>query len=270
VLWSLGGVLIKSIDWPPLAVAGGRGLIAALFLYFACRSTVRFTWSPIQLGAAVAYAGCTVMFAAATKYTTAANAILLQYTAPVYVALAGAWFFKERATRADWTTIAVSFFGVALFLYEGLRFDGMLGIGLGLGSGVCFGAMILLLSRQRDESPIGSIILGNLLGFMIGLPSILTAGSLPSPTGIVALVLLGTVQLGLAYLLYSRALKHVTALESVLIPVIEPILNPVWVMLVIGEKPSSLSLLGGLIVVGAVTWRALHSLRTPPPAVLPG
>jgi drug/metabolite transporter (DMT)-like permease len=268
--WSLGGVLIKLVDWPPFAIAGARGFIAAIFLLIASRFAVKFTWSPIQIGAAVAYAGCTVLFAAANKHTTAANAILLQYTAPVYVAIGGAFLFGQRATRADWITIVIALAGIALFLYEGLRFEGMLGISLALGSGIAFAAMILLLSRQRDASPLGSIILGNIIGFLVGLPSILNAGSLPSPKGMLALLILGVVQLGFAYLLYSRALKHVTALESVLIPVIEPILNPVWVMLVIGEKPSPIAILGGIIVVSAVTWRATHSLRNPPPPVLPG
>ena len=262
--WSLGGVLIKSVDWPPLAIAGGRGLIAALFLLACCGRRLRFTWSPVQIGAAIAYAGCTVLFAAANKYTTAANAILLQYTAPIYVALLGAWFLKERPTRADWITIVAALVGISLFLYDGLQLEGMTGILLALGSGVAFAVMIVLLSRQRDTSPLESIILGNLFGFLIGLPAIFSAGSLPDSTGIIALLLLGVVQLGVAYLLYSRALRHVTALEAVLIPVIEPILNPIWVMLWLGERPSGIALVGGVIVLIAVTARALHGLRRAP------
>ena len=258
--WSLGGVLLKSVNWPPLAVAGGRGLVAAIFLLLVCARTLRFTWSPLQLGAAVAYAGCTVLFAAANKLTTAANAILLQYTAPVWVALFGAWLLGERATRADWLTILAAFMGMGVFLYDGLRLHDLAGIIVAIASGVCFGVMILLLRKQKDGSPIESIILGNVLGFLIGLPAMWSAPPLTS-SGLGALLLLGVVQLGIAYLLYARALKHVTALEAVLIPVIEPILNPIWVMLVIGEKPSPLALLGGVIVVGAVTWRAVYSLR---------
>ena len=118
--WSLGGVLLKSVDWPSLAVAGGRGGIAALFLLIVCWRTLRFTWSPLQLGAAVAFAGCTILFAAANKLTTAANAILLQYTAPVWVALLGAWLLGERASRADWWTILATFIGMGVFLLYNL------------------------------------------------------------------------------------------------------------------------------------------------------
>jgi drug/metabolite transporter (DMT)-like permease len=258
--WSLGGVLLKSVDWPPLAVAGGRGFVATVFLLAVGGRSLRFTWSPLQLGTAVAYAGCTVLFAAANKLTTAANAILLQYTAPVWVALFGAWLLGERATRADWLTIVAVFAGMGLFLYDGLRLHDLAGIVISIASGVCFAAMIVMLRKQKEGSPIESVILGNALGFLVGLPWIWTAPRL-APGGLVALLLLGTVQLGVAYLLYVRAIKHVTALEAVLIPVIEPILNPIWVMLVIGEKPTGLALAGGALVVGAVTWRALASIR---------
>ncbi len=258
--WSLGGVLLKSVDWPPLAVAGGRGFIAAIFLLLACRRSLRFTWSPLQLGTAVAYAGCTVLFATANKLTTAANAILLQYTAPVWVALFGAWLLGERATRADWLTIVAVFAGMGIFLYDGLRLNDLAGILVSIASGVCFAAMIMLLRKQKDGSPIESVILGNLISFLIGVPAIWTAPPLTGPSAL-ALLVLGVVQLGVAYLLYVRAIRHVTALEAVLIPVIEPILNPLWVLLVLGEKPSPLALFGGVIVVGAVTWRAVASIR---------
>lgn len=258
--WSLGGVLLKSVDWPPVAVGGGRGLVAALFLLAVGGRSLRFTWSPLQLATALAYTGCTLLFAAATKLTTAANAILLQYTAPVWVALFGAWLLGEHARRADWWTIAASFVGMAVFLYDGLQFHSLTGIALAIASGVAFAAMILLMRKQKDGSTLEAVILGNLLGFLIGLPAMASAG-LPDARSLVALLLLGVVQLGIPYLLYSRAIRHVTALEGVLIPVIEPVLNPIWVMLVIGERPSPLALVGGAIVLGAVTWRAVDSIR---------
>lgn len=260
--WSLGGVLFKLVDWPPLAVAGGRGLIAALFLIAVRGRALRFTWSPLQISAAVAYAGCTVLFAAANKMTTAANAILLQYTAPMWVALLGAWLLGERARRSDWVTIGITFIGMAIFLFEGLRVKDLAGILVSIGSGVCFGAMTVLLRKQKAGSPLESIILGNVLAFGVGLPAMWSAGALPAPTGIAALIALGVVQLGVPYLLYAYAIKHVTALEAVLIPIIEPILNPIWVLLLVNERPSPLSLVGGAIVIGAVTWRAISSIRT--------
>ena len=259
--WSLGGLLIKSVDWPPLAVAGGRGLIAAVFLALTARGRLRFTWSPVQLGAAVAYASCTATFVVATKLTTAANAILLQYTAPVWVALLGAWFLGEQTRRADWLAIAATFGGMTLFFWsDGLQLGGAVGNLLGIASGVSFGAMAMLMRAQKDGSPLESIILGNVLAFLIGFPAMIGV-ALPSPRGWVALALLGVVQLGVSYRLYARAVRHVTALEAVLIPVVEPILNPIWVALLVGERPKPLALVGGAVVLGAVTLRAVVSVR---------
>ena len=261
VLWSSAGVLIKYIAWPPLAVAGGRGLIAGLFL-LAVHRPLRFTWSPLQLGAALAYLGCTVPFAVATKLTSAANAILLQYTAPVWVALLGAWLLGERTTKADWLALMLVFAGMGLFFAHGLELQGALGNSLAIFSGVSFALMAVLMRKQKDGSPIESIIIGNLLGAAIGLPFAL-GQPLPPSDGLLALLALGLLQLGLPYLLYARAIKHVTAFEAVLIPVIEPVLNPVWVLLFIGEKPGGLALAGGALIIGAVTWRALASVCGP-------
>ena len=158
--WSLGGVLMKSVDWPPFAVGGGRGLVAAVFLLAVRGRTLRFTWTPLQLGTAVAYTGCTILFAAATKLTTAANAILLQYTAPVWVALLGAWWLGERARRADWWTIAVTFVGLGVFFYDGLQFNHLPGILLATASGVSFAVLIVLLRKQGAGSTIEAVILG--------------------------------------------------------------------------------------------------------------
>jgi drug/metabolite transporter (DMT)-like permease len=257
--WSLGGLLIKAVNWPPLAVAGGRGLIAALFL-LATNRGLKFRWSGAQIVGAVSYAACTITFCVATKLTTAANAILLQYTAPVWIALFGAWILGERATRADWLTIAAVLGGMTLFFMDGLETSALLGNAIAALGGVSFAAMTIALRRQKDGSPVESIILGNLLAFAVGVPWIVTAPNLDA-SGWTALVALGTVQLGISYWLYARAIKHASALEAVLIPVLEPILNPLWVLLLMGEKPSLTALAGGGVVLAAVTARAIQSIR---------
>jgi drug/metabolite transporter (DMT)-like permease len=257
--WSLGGVLIKSVPWPPLAVAGGRGIVAALFLLGTNRG-LNFSFSAPQCWGALGYAGCTVTFCLATKLTTAANAILLQYTAPVWIALLGAAFLGERASRADWITIAAVLGGMVLFFADSLEFGHAVGNLIGLLSGGCFAGMTMALRKQKDGSPVESIILGNLLAFLVGLPWIARAGPLTARGG-EALLLLGVVQLGISYWLYARAIRHVTALEAVLIPVLEPILNPVWVLCLVGERPTPLALAGGAVVLTAVTGRAIVAIR---------
>jgi len=257
--WSLGGLLIKEVGWPPLAVSGGRGGIAAVFLVVTNRG-LKFHWSTAQLWGALSYAACTIAFCAATKLTTAANAILLQYTAPVWIALFGAWFLGEHATRADWWTIVAVLGGMTLFFAGHLDLTAVLGNSIAVVSGIFFAGMTIALRRQKDGSPVESIILGNALAFAVGLPWIVRAPMLPV-VGWLSLAALGVVQLGVSYWLYARAIRHVTALEAILIPVVEPILNPVWVMLILGEKPAAFALLGGAIVLTAVTLRAVASIR---------
>jgi drug/metabolite transporter (DMT)-like permease len=259
--WSLAGLLIKNVAtlWPGLAIAGGRGAIAALFL-LATNRGLRFHFSRDQVIGAIGYAACTITFCWATTLTTAANAILLQYTAPVWVALFGAWFLGEHPTRLDWITIAVVLGGMTLFFADSLELAHVLGNTIAVVSGVCFAGMTIALRRQKDTSATESIILGNGIAFLVGLPWILRAPALDS-AGWSSLLLLGVVQLGFSYWLYARAIRHVTALEAVLIPVIEPILNPVWVLLALDEKPTPPALLGGAIVLGAVTVRAIASVR---------
>lgn len=260
LFWSLGGLLVKNVDWSPLAIAGGRGILAAAFLFFTNRN-LRYRLSLLQWLAAFSYAGMTLCFVLATKLTTAANAILLQYTAPIWIALLGTWFLGERVSRADWVAIVAVLAGMALFVADGLKFSSLTGNLFGIASGCCFAMMTLLLRKEKKGSAVESLILGNLLAFAIGLPPLISAPALPA-AGWISLFLLGTVQLGVSYWLYAKAIKHVTALEAVLVPVIEPLLNPFWVLLLTGEKPSGLALIGGAIVITAVTLRALHQLRS--------
>jgi drug/metabolite transporter (DMT)-like permease len=269
VCWSLAGVLIKFIatSWHGMAVSAGRGGIAALFLLLTHRG-LRFHFSRDQVIGALGYAACTVTFCAGTTLTSAANAILLQYTAPVWVALFSTWLLGERASRADWLTIAAALAGMGLFLRDSLTLGHLLGDGLSLLSGISFAAMAIALRRQKDGSPVESIILGNLLACLIGLPWLIGSPNLPA-TGWAALLALGIVQLGFSYWMYARAIRHVTALEAVLIPVIEPLLNPILVLLFLHERPSLGAAIGGTIVLVAVTFRALLSLRQRAAAATP-
>jgi drug/metabolite transporter (DMT)-like permease len=255
-------VLIKIVgtSWSGLAIASGRGVIAALFLVATNRG-LRFHFSRDQTLGAIGYAACTITFCTATTLTSAANAIVLQYTAPIWIALFGAWFLRERTTAADWLTIVTALGGMVLFFKDSLTVGHLAGDILGLLSGVFFAAMTIALRRQKDASPVESIILGNIIAFFVGVPWLVQSPALAT-SGWVALGVLGTVQLGVSYWLYARAIKHVTALEAVLIPVVEPILNPLWVLLVMHESPSRWALIGGAIVLSAVTWRAALSVRS--------
>ena len=254
ILWSLGGVLIKSIKWNAVAIAGMRSIIASIVLIIVIKKP-KITWSFAQVGAALAYSGTVILFVMANKITTAANAILLQYTAPIYVALFGAWFLKEKTKLFDWVVVFTVLGGMALFFLDHLNMNGVLGNIVAALSGVCFGFFAIFMRMQKEESPIESVLLGNIPTALIAIPFMLK--STPNTQGWINLLVMGVVQLGIPYILYSMAIKHVTALEAILIPVIEPILNPIWVFLMIGETPGPWAILGGTIVIVAVTLRCV-------------
>ena len=265
--WSLGGVLIKSIDWPPMAIAGGRSAIAIPVILL-CVGRPRLTFSQAQIGGALGYAATVILFVFATRMTTAANAIFLQYTAPIYVALIGRWYLGERASRIDWLVIAAALIGIALFFFDRLTVSGWWGNIVALASGLAFASVALFLRKEKGGSPVTSILLGNLIVALAGLPSIAGAPSL-GKNGVWCLLLLGTVQLGLPYVLYGAAIKHVTALEATLIPLLEPVLNPLWVMLALGEQPGHWAIAGATLVLGAVLGRGLLMMRTRSPMIPP-
>lgn len=254
VLWSLGGILIKSVELNPLAIAGMRSAIAAVILLIALKKP-KLNFSGPQIGAAFAYVGTVVLFVTANKMTTAANAILIQYTAPIYVAIFGALILKEKTRLFDWIIVLVVIGGMALFFFDHLSANGVIGNIVAAFSGVSFAFFTIFMRMQKDGSPLESVFLGNILTALIGLPFMFK--SIPTTGDWKNLLLLGILQLGIPYILYSRAIKHVTALEAILIPVLEPILNPVWVFLMLGEAPSHIALLGGVIVIMAVTVRCV-------------
>ena len=258
VLWSSGGLLIKVVAWNPLAIAGTRSAIAALVI-LAFRRRVRLNWSFAQIGGAVCYAATVILFVLANKWTTAANAILLQYTAPIYVAVLSYWFLRERISKWDVAAMAATISGMILFFLDNLSRGGILGNFIAILSGIAFAGTALFLRKQKDSSPLGSVFLGNIVAFLIGIPFMLQSS--PGAAGWLGLILLGVFQLGCSYILYAEALRYVTALEGILIPIIEPILNPIWVFLLLGEKPGKWAVVGGTIVLLSITLRCLHALR---------
>jgi len=255
ILWSLGGVLIKGVTWNGITVAGIRSIIAAgVILCFMGKPSFKFTWP--RIGAIIAYAATVLLFVISTKKTTAANAVLLQYTAPIYTAILGAWLLKERVYKKDVLCILVIFAGMILFFIDSLKAGNVGGDLLALLSGVAFGSMSVFMRMERDNSPMQSVFWGNILAFIIAVPFM--GNVTVTMPNIVGVALLGVFQLGLSYVLYSTAIKHVTALEAALIPIIEPLLNPIWVMLLQKEVPSFYAIVGGIIVILGVTVRGLY------------
>jgi len=252
VLWSFGGLFIKLIDMHPAATAGGRSAIAAL-LFFLLLGKPKLKMTRSQWGATLAYTATVIFFVFGTRLTTAANAILLQYTAPAYTILLSAWLLKEKNSKIDYAAVALVFVGMGLFFVEGFELGHMLGNLFAILSGVSFAIMVVFLRKQKQSSTWEPIFWGNILTAIVGLPFMV--GGLPDATGWWALVALGVFQLGMSYILYTMAIKKVTAVEATLVPVIEPVLNPLWVFFGIGELPGVWAIVGGLVVILTVSAR---------------
>lgn len=272
LLWSTGGLLIKAVTWNPMAIAGVRSILGGIVILVWLRHP-RFTWSLPQITGALSYAGCMILFVFANKLTTAANAIMLQYTAPLYAAVLGWIFLKEKATTIDWVTIVVVLGGMVLFFMDKLTLGGMEGNLLAVASGICFAIAMISFRAQKDSSSIESILLSHVVTAVVCLPFLFqgvpTFGGVPglSPKaslafGIGGLACLGIFQIGISSILLAYGVKHVSALQTLLTSMLEPIFNPVWVFLVLGEKPGRWALLGALIIVAAVTLRSVLSLRS--------
>lgn len=264
LLWSTAGLGIKAVDDPPLKVVFFRSAIAsvALLLYF--RPRIRRLTPGVLIGLAC-YVACLITFVTATKWTTAANAIFLQYSGVVWVLLFSPVVVKEPFRARDATAIAVAFAGMALFFFG--RFDphGRAGDAVALLSGLFFAGLVLSLRRERGVGAETVVAWGSVLTAAVVFPFVVGDLSL-TPKSFVVYLLLGVFQLAAAYVLFVRGIGHVTATEASLVGMLEPIANPIWVLVFLGEKPAPTSIVGGAIVLGAIAWRTLTG---PPPEPVP-
>jgi drug/metabolite transporter (DMT)-like permease len=251
-LWSSAGLFIKVIDWNPFAIAGARSLISSLVVLAWLRRP-RFHWSLPQVGAALAQAATMLLFVSANKTTSAANAILLQYVGPVFTAIIGAWLLKEKA---HWEH------GMVLLFMDKLGGGRLLGNVLALLSGLVFSFYYIFMRMQKDSSPLESILLAHWLTAVIGLG---VALFLPCPVftwqAAGAVAMLGLFQVGVAAILFTAAIRRIPAVFANLIAVIEPVFNPLWVFLALGQAPGFHALIGGVIIVMAVTAASMVSAR---------
>jgi drug/metabolite transporter (DMT)-like permease len=258
LLWSSSGLFIKVIRWEPFSILGARSMISTVVFWIYLRHFT-FHWTRMQVIGALGYVGAQLFFIIGTKLTTAANAIFLQYTSPLYILLFGYWLLGERPRRADWASMLVIFAGMLLFFCNDLSLDGLHGNVFGVLSGVSMAVMIVCMRSQKAGVPANMILLGNIFGIIVGLPSLLHETF--SLLSLSIILYLGIFQIGLSFVFYSIAIKHIQALESTLILTMEPVLNPLWVFLVLGEVPGMLAFIGGALVLGAVTARAIIGAR---------
>lgn len=268
IIWSTGGLFIKWTSLSGLELSFGRSLCAAITVALFTRRE-GFGLNRVTALASLLYAALLLLFVLATKETTAANAIFLQYTAPVYVLILEPVLYKEKFRQRDLLTVVACVMGMSLFFVGKLRPQDVTGNLLALASGVCFACYFLLLrhSRSRDVNRASSVIYGNVLVVLIAAPAGLATLSNINLHDALSVLYLGVVQIGLAYTLFTLGMaRGIRSLDAGIVGYIEPVLNPIWVFLVIGERPSKWALLGGLIIVSAVvvhtTVKAKESKKT--------
>jgi DME family drug/metabolite transporter len=263
VLWSTGGLFIKWNDLSPLELSCGRALFACATVALLTRRE-GFRLNFVSGVASVLYAALLLLFVVATKMTTAANAIFLQYTAPVYILLLEPALYKEKYRAQDFVVVACCLAGMSLFFVGDLRPQDVRGNVAALGSGVCFAAFFLLLRsrRAREVNRASSVIYGSLLLFLVTLPAFAAGAHKLDARNLAVVAYLGVVQIGVAYTLLTLGIaRGMRGLDAAVIGYVEPVLNPIWVFLVLGERPSRWALLGGAIIIAAVLAHTLWKAR---------
>jgi drug/metabolite transporter, DME family len=262
-LWSIGGLFIKMTSVSGYEVNLGRCFFAAITIAiltkFQALKADKFT-----LLCSFFYIGALSFFAIANKMTTAANAIFLQYTAPIYILILAPFILKEKFKVSDLVTVIVCLIGMSLFFIDSeassLAPNPFLGNILGLCSGVSLGLYILFLRHPKalKQNPASSVFYGNLFAILVMIPFILPNPSVWTSKDIFAVIILGVFQIGLAYFLFTLGVrKGVRSLDASIIGFIEPLLNPVWVLIIIGEKPTYWAIIGGLIIISAIIFHTI-------------
>ena len=253
LLWSTGGLFIKATPLSAFELSFGRALLAAATVALFTRHE-GFGINLVTAVAAALYAALLLLFVIATKLTTAANAIFLQYTAPVYIMIFEPLMYREKFHARDLAVVACCVAGMSLFFRGELRPEEMSGNITALASGVCFAFFALLLRHPRaaQVNRASSVIYGNLLLACVTAPAFFSVAGEVSARDLATVAYLGVVQIGLAYTLFTLGIaRGVRSLDAGIIGYIEPVLNPVWVFIFLGERPAPWALVGGAIIITA-------------------
>ena len=262
-LWSIAGIIMKLIPWSGFAIASMRSLIAGAVAYI----YLRMSGMQLAVGKKTVLSGVSLgmtltLFCVANKLTTAANAIVLQFTAPVFVVIFSAAFLGKRFKRADIAAVVLTFAGISLFFVDQLGTGGTRGNIAALCAGAFFGAYYVCLGSSDERERLSSVIFGNAFTFLAGLPFIFAAPPEVTGRSVMLILVLGVFQLGIPYVLLAKGSGECPPLVCSLLGAVEPLLNPVWVMLFDGETPGPFALAGGAIVIVTITvWCALGGRR---------
>ncbi len=262
LLYSIGGLCIKVIPWNGMSINSARNMVSVLVIgayLLLTRHKLRLN-KYIALGA-LCVCGTNVLYSLANKLTTAANTIVLQFTAPIFVILLSAIFWKRRPKKLDIITCFIVLTGVICFFIDGLSMGGTVGNILALISGLSYGG-VFLLNDLPDGDPISSVFWGDVCSVALGLPFLLQE-TVFTPSALLSVFVLGAFQVGLAYILMCIGLRTTPAVTASLITGIEPILNPLWVAIFYGEEVGFMALVGAVIVIASVIAYNIIKAKSP-------
>lgn len=257
VLWSTGGIFIKLISWNALLIAGARSLISAavlgIYMYHTKTSVKVCRYS---VGAAIGLSGCCIFFVMANKLTTAANAIVLQYCAPVFILILSAVLFHHKLHKREIMAVSGTMIGIVLFFFDQLAPGNIMGNFLAILAGFFMATMFVVVGQGGNDDAVrmSGILFAHLLTALIGIPIGMTGTTSMSAIELFYIVILGIFQLGIPYVLYAIASRDCPPLACSLIGMLEPMLNPVWVFIFAGEMPGIFALIGAVVIIAVVTW----------------
>ncbi|MBR1660374.1 MAG: DMT family transporter [Oscillospiraceae bacterium] len=262
-LWSIAGVFMKLIPWSGFAIAGARGVLAAgvMAVFMAVRG-LRVTLTKRSVFGGICLCGTMTLFAVANKTTTAANAIVLQFTSPIWIMLISGLLFHTRFRRADVLAVGLTLLGVALCFSDGLVAGSLWGNLIAIGSGLCLACYYISLGDSPEDARMTGVLIAHLLTVVIGLPVLIATRPPVTAAALGAVAVLGIFQLGIPYVLLAHASGWVSPLVMSLLSALEPLLNPLWVAIFDGEMPGFTAVIGALLVVVTVTaWCIYHGKR---------
>lgn len=261
LLWSSGGLFIKILSLDAYQISFFRSLIAVLTIVTITlfqKKSLRFEFDIISILCSITYAFILILFVIATKLTTAANAIFLQFTAPIYLLILEPIFLKTKFEKRNLIALIFCLIGMTLFFFGKLDFLSIKGNLFAIGSGICFALFSLFLKWKKQihksESTIIYIIAGNLLVCIFCLPIVFDKLIIDA-NQLLILIYMGVFQIGISYIIFNEGIKYISATESMIIAMLEAVLNPIWVFIGVGEVPTIYSIIGSIIILLAIVWR---------------
>ena len=259
VLWSIAGICIKLIDCNPMVIAGLRSLFASVTIFvFMKISKKTFLFNKKVMISALFMCFSFICFILANKMTTSANAIVLQYTQPVFIVIISALLFKKRFIKADLITITITLFGIVLFFFDKLDAGQAVGNIIAVCSGLLLAFLFSFMGEVSNAERMNVVLFGHAFTAVIGVPFIFFTNNSFDLSNLLLILVLGIFQIGIPYILFALAVGKCSPLMCSLIGIIEPILNPLWVALFYGEMPGVMSLFGGVLVVVTITVWCLY------------